>query len=91
MQPRRHLALARRGKARVKLGCDDEPEHAVAKELEPLIIGAPGAAVRQRKVVKRDIVRGTADNVGERPGVERMRVRTQLQRHRGVQMANSSG
>src|SRR5690606_20585570 len=72
MQPRRHLALARRGKARVKFGRDDEAENAIAEKLEPLIVGAPGAAVRQCKVIECDVVRNAADDAGKRPGVQRI-------------------
>ena len=70
MQPRRHLAFAGGREARVKFRGDDQSKHPVAKKLEPLIISAPGAAVGEGQIVERQIIRGAADDLGQRPGVK---------------------
>jgi len=60
-----HLALRLVGEALVEPLGDDQAEHPVTEEFEPLIGGPAGAAMGQRLLVERHVVRLVAQRGGE--------------------------
>src|SRR3546814_12114970 len=66
VQARRQFALRRLGETAEQLRRDDQPEHAVAQKLEPLIIARTAAAMGQRFAIEGKVAGPGAGQLGDR-------------------------
>ena len=91
VQPHRQLALGRVGEGAVEHLGHDEAEHAVAEELQPLVVdarGAAGAGMRQRVFGERAVAEAVPGERGEL--VEAGVVEAGLARHVAADAAQST-